>query len=279
MAPTPNNWWLDQWSIPLALGASTCAFLIASVSRWAFFLVVNISLFLVALAGYFIGAQDVILNKDIIAAILETTAPEAGEFLSFGLLFTLLGSIVLSLIVTIPYLFCYRRNYFGVYTRLALAALIFMIIDLTVPQPFTASADVFLPASFGVSAYNYYLTREELEEQVRNRFDIATLPSSIEKNTSDNLTLVVVIGESARADHFSLNGYYRDTNAYTENEPGLVNFKDVISCDVVTRISVPCLLTRATLANKDLMTHDFTAQLSQKTWFLYYLDLDERHLW
>ena len=46
-----------------------------------------------------------------------------------------------------------------------------MIIDLTVPQPLKASADVFIPPSIGVSAYDYYLKREELEEEVRNRFE------------------------------------------------------------------------------------------------------------
>jgi lipid A ethanolaminephosphotransferase len=82
------------------------------------------------------------------------------------------------------------------------------------------------------------------------KFDIATLPSSIDPKTSDSFTLVLVIGETARADHLSLNGYYRDTNAYTQDEKNLVNFSNVMSCDTVTRISVPCLLTRATLQDK-----------------------------
>jgi len=54
--------------------------------------------------------------------------------------------------------------------------------------------------------------------------------------------LVMVVGETARADHFSLNGYPRDTN------PGLaaaevISFKDVLSCGTDTRDSVPCMFS------------------------------------
>src|SRR5262249_3489289 len=116
-APAPNYWWLKQWSIPLALAASTCIFLIASASRWAFFLLVNISLCLSALAGYLIGDKSAILNNDTMAAIFETTAPEANEFISAGLLSTLLITVVISFIVTITYFKCYRRSSFGILAR------------------------------------------------------------------------------------------------------------------------------------------------------------------
>ena len=102
-APAPNRWWIDQWSAPLALGASCSVFLIASFSRWVFFALVNLSFLLAALAGYFIGQKGVTLDQNTIAAVLETTTPEASEFVSSKLLLTAAVAAGLGLTVTIAY--------------------------------------------------------------------------------------------------------------------------------------------------------------------------------
>ncbi|WP_174874835.1 phosphoethanolamine transferase [Vogesella oryzae] len=55
--------------------------------------------------------------------------------------------------------------------------------------------------------------------------------------------LVLVVGETARADHFSLNGYARPTNPELAKVPGLLNYPDVWSCGTETAISVPCMFS------------------------------------
>jgi len=54
--------------------------------------------------------------------------------------------------------------------------------------------------------------------------------------------VVVVVGETARADHFSLNGYARETNPELVRA-GVLSFRDVRSCGTDTRDSVPCMLS------------------------------------
>ena len=54
--------------------------------------------------------------------------------------------------------------------------------------------------------------------------------------------LVIVIGETARADHFSLNGYARDTNPELA-KADVLSFGDVHSCGTDTRDSLPCMLS------------------------------------
>ena len=54
--------------------------------------------------------------------------------------------------------------------------------------------------------------------------------------------LVLVVGETARADHFSLNGYARDTNPELA-KAGVFSFHDVRSCGTDTRDSLPCMLS------------------------------------
>jgi lipid A ethanolaminephosphotransferase len=54
--------------------------------------------------------------------------------------------------------------------------------------------------------------------------------------------LVVVVGETARADHFGLNGYARDTTPELA-KLGVLSFPDVHSCGTDTRDSVPCMFS------------------------------------
>ena len=51
---------------------------------------------------------------------------------------------------------------------------------------------------------------------------------------------IMVVGETARADRFSLNGYSKETNAYLKDK-GVFSFKNTISCGTATAYSVPCM--------------------------------------
>ncbi len=53
---------------------------------------------------------------------------------------------------------------------------------------------------------------------------------------------VLVVGETARADHFSLNGYARETNPELA-KARVLSFRDVRSCGTDTRDSLPCMLS------------------------------------
>lgn len=66
-------------------------------------------------------------------------------------------------------------------------------------------------------------------------------------------TVVLVLGESSRADRWSLNGYERDTNPLLRQEANVVNLPDVITAVSATRLSVPVIISRkpATQSLKD----------------------------
>ena len=73
-----------------------------------------------------------------------------------------------------------------------------------------------------------------------------TAPSIVRDNNKKHVT-VMVLGETARAMSFSLNGYEKPTNQYTEKQ-GVVSFSNVTSCGTATAVSVPCMFSRL---NKD----------------------------
>jgi glucan phosphoethanolaminetransferase (alkaline phosphatase superfamily) len=61
---------------------------------------------------------------------------------------------------------------------------------------------------------------------------------------SEPETVVLVLGESARSDRWSLNGYGRDTNPLLSHEANVVNLPDVITSVSATRLSVPVIISR-----------------------------------
>jgi glucan phosphoethanolaminetransferase (alkaline phosphatase superfamily) len=63
-------------------------------------------------------------------------------------------------------------------------------------------------------------------------------------HTADRQVYVLVIGESARRDRWSLYGYGRSTSPQLQHEPNLIAFDNVVTIATATRISVPVILTR-----------------------------------
>ena len=55
--------------------------------------------------------------------------------------------------------------------------------------------------------------------------------------------VIMVVGETARADHWSLNGYNRITNPMLAREE-VINFPNFWACGTSTSVSVPCMFSR-----------------------------------
>jgi len=60
---------------------------------------------------------------------------------------------------------------------------------------------------------------------------------------SSKKLIIIVVGEAARADHFSLNGYSRETNPLLE-KLDVINFPNLYSCGTATAESVPCMFSK-----------------------------------
>ncbi|ODS92071.1 MAG: phosphoethanolamine transferase [Comamonas sp. SCN 65-56] len=57
------------------------------------------------------------------------------------------------------------------------------------------------------------------------------------------LLLALVVGETARADHFALNGYARATNPELARRDDVLSWRDVFSCGTSTAASLPCMFS------------------------------------
>ncbi len=103
-----------------------------------------------------------------------------------------------------------------------------------------------------------WLLAHQLPEQVARLQPVgedAKLGASYAQQTKPPL-LLLVVGETARAQNWGLNGYARQTTprlARWQAQGDLVNFPDVSSCGTNTQTSVPCMfspLTRAQGADR-----------------------------
>lgn len=82
------------------------------------------------------------------------------------------------------------------------------------------------------------------------------------------LVTILVVGETARAENFSLFGYQRDTNPGLKSIPDLVAFPQVSSCGTDTGVSVPCMfsgLGRARYSLRAVQRSENLLDLVQRT--------------
>lgn len=103
------------------------------------------------------------------------------------------------------------------------------------------------PFKLYVSSYKYF--KRSLNNSPREFLMLDTEPSLSYVRAKKSVN-VVVLGETARAKNFSLNGYEKFTNKHTANT-GVVSFTDVASCGTATAISVPCMFSRLSKQNYD----------------------------
>jgi lipid A ethanolaminephosphotransferase len=69
-------------------------------------------------------------------------------------------------------------------------------------------------------------------------------PIGLDAKIEDNISklVIMIVGEAARADHFSLNGYEKETNPNLKKED-IINFSQMYSCGTSTAYSVPCMFS------------------------------------
>jgi lipid A ethanolaminephosphotransferase len=71
------------------------------------------------------------------------------------------------------------------------------------------------------------------------------MPHTMQNETHREL-VIMVVGETARADRFSLNGYERLTNPRLTQRTNLISLPNISSCGTSTAVSVPCMFSALT---------------------------------
>lgn len=91
------------------------------------------------------------------------------------------------------------------------------------------------PTSYINSIYRYYNRFYIARKINENRHSLTEFYQfKVNKNVPQNINVVVVIGESLRADHLSINGYQRTTTPLLQNYKKLLNYRVQANFNVTT---------------------------------------------
>jgi lipid A ethanolaminephosphotransferase len=140
------------------------------------------------------------------------------------------------------------------------ASLLFIVLIILSVIPFTADYSSFIREHrivrfYANPTYSIYSAIKYISEQSTIKTNaplnrIAQDAHLLDPATSKKELIIMVVGETARADRFSLNGYEKPTNPLLSKED-VISFSNVASCGTSTSVSVPCMFSSMGRKNYD----------------------------
>ncbi|MFV2059605.1 MAG: phosphoethanolamine transferase [Gammaproteobacteria bacterium] len=202
-----------------------------------------------SLSAYFMDTYKIVIDVAMIDNILNSDVRESLELFSITqlLYFLFLGVLPSILIYKINIQHCSLKK--SIISRVSLlgASIVTIIIMFLLFGNYYAS---FIREHKPLRYYSnpsYYIY--STGRYISNFFDNSNMPfkhigqdAKKDDSDGDRELIIFVVGETARADHFSLNGYSRKTNPYLEKE-NVISFQNIFSCGTSTAYSVPCLFS------------------------------------
>jgi lipid A ethanolaminephosphotransferase len=209
-------------------------------------------------ASYFMNEYGVVIDASMVQNVIETDPKEAHELLSWKMLetVTLLGVLPSLLIWRLPLVFRpIRRDLLlkagtVAVSLIAGAGLLLMMFKVLAPAVREHRELRFLltPTNMFQAAHGYLKRKWAVPVVIAPLgTDAAHGPKwAAAAGQGKRTVTVIVVGETARAMNFSLNGYARQTNPLMSQQQGLINFRNVSSCGTATAVSVPCVFSGLT---------------------------------
>lgn len=237
-------------TLPVMLGAATTLLLaLVSFGRLSKPLLVAV-LLLSSLAACYMDSYGVIFNDEMLQNISQTNVAEAADLINARMLtYLVLLGILPSLVLTrIPLHWRGWRTELPARLKLLAATLAVMLLIVLVFGNFYASfiRQHKVLRSYANPAYYVYSSIRYASSRWSEGADSPLLEvgtdARIAAGRAGRKLIVVVVGETARADRFSLNGYTRDTNPQLRNEK-VISFTDFRACGTSTAVSVPCMFS------------------------------------
>ena len=204
-----------------------------------------------AVTSWFVDTYGVSINYDMVRNVAQTNVSEARDFIGWSLLWRVLWQAGLPIaylwIVKLP-----RSTLRASFKQYALTPVISLLVLLVVALPLyvsyasffrnqTAAEHLIVPGNL-IRATGQLTIKQLMANTPYEQVGVdAKRTVNINERTRPLLT-VLVVGETARADDFSLGGYARTTNPLLAQRKVLY-FANVYSCGTATAISVPCMFS------------------------------------
>lgn len=203
---------------------------------------------------YFINSYGVAIDKDMIQNVFETDTREAAALLTPLMAVYLIGLGVLpaAWVWRVPVV--YPALLRGWWQRALGVVAALAVIALVVAPFYSTYASIFRQEDrlthfinptnvvYGTSKYMKSLLGIKKIEAI-NPIGLDSQFGQHIGNRPKKSLVILVVGETARAANFSLNGYSRDTNPMLRQQD-ILNYTDVRSCGTSTAVSVPCMFSK-----------------------------------
>lgn len=248
--PTTINAWLFFLSVPVLLFLITIVILSGTGALFFPRFVIGMSILVSSLLFYATKTFGIIFDRAMIQNIIETNSGETLSYLniSFFLFFVFLALF--------PILAISKQTIRGGFSEkvvdllklnvvavmgIVLIASCFYKDYAAVGRNNRSMAKYIVPYAFYNSGYKF-LRDQYFYPPLPYRV-LDTHPTTSASATQAAKTIVVVVGETARAANFSVNGYPRQTTPNL-SQLNVVSFTNVSSCGTATAVSVPCMFSR-----------------------------------
>jgi lipid A ethanolaminephosphotransferase len=251
------------WLLGLTTLLAAGHFLILSilVNRWSVKPVLAVLIVATAMATYYMQRFGIYLDPSMLRNVMRTNVSEASELFTWSLLPHLLVYAVLPLAVLRQVRIVREPLVRALAWRLGAALLALLVATgslWAIFQPFSSLTRnqkelryLITPANYLWSLAKVAVDDSRAAAQPRQAIglDAAPGPSWTTPGRKPQF-LVVVVGETARAANWGLNGYARQTTPQLA-ALDVVNFSDVTSCGTNTETSVPCMFAPVGRRNYD----------------------------
>ena len=209
-----------------------------------------ILVFLVSsLAAYFMDSYNIIIDDGMIENIAGTDINESADLFSFNLMgyFLLLGVLPAYLVAksNITYGSPGKEFKSRIITLLSAMAIIVLVV-LSFSKFYASFFREHKPLRYYSNpAFYIYSTGKFLNEKLMaGPIEVQPLgrDANIPETNNKKALTIFVVGETARADRFSVNGYKKETTPYLSEED-VMSFSNVDACGTSTAESLPCMFS------------------------------------
>ncbi|MCS2150434.1 phosphoethanolamine transferase EptA [Scandinavium manionii] len=233
---------------------------------WLDRLLISLFILVSAAAQYFIMTFGVVIDRSMIANIIDTTPAESFALMSTKMVLTLGLSGLLAVIIVwwirVKKPLSAWRSLALRAASIAICGLLIVLIALLFYKDY---ASLFrnnkelvksLNPSNSIVAVNSWYSHDRLAHLPLVRIGEDAMQKPVMKNGPRHNLTILVLGETSRADNFSLGGYGRETNPRMKQD-NVVYFPNTTSCGTATAISVPCMFSNMPRAhyNEELAEH------------------------
>ena len=242
------------WGFALALGLMLLSlhFLLLGLvcNRWTVKPVLVMLVIGTAVATHFMQSFGVYLDPSMLRNAMRTDVAEARELWTWRLLPHLLVYAMLPLLMLWRVRVVHRPWLRATAVRagaLLLSLVVFVGVLLLVFQPFSSLMRNHKEVRYLATPANYVWSLAAVAQvqakgvaQPRQPIGLDATPGPRMLSRTKPLLVVLVVGETARAANWGLNGYARQTTPELARLP-VINFPDVTACGTNTEVSLPCM--------------------------------------